>query len=383
MNFLIPRLLCACLMLAPAPVLADEWLATMTRTKDCITGLENAQLHFDRVNRHWLTDESSAFHVRSRFNQLLDQHQLYRDQIDQFSRRYDPRETNSEKILDQLRDLERAHNDMLAGVPELSAADDAFVASMYAVNEAVAVVADKYASLKEICAQDAAEEVQSASDVIADVRAELAGVTGYVTAAAQKRGDLFLSVYYGIEARLTARYAQLVSLSLQDARQKIRTIMLAEQFLDRVRSWWLTAHGRSGLGGGLAGPYLQYHQPLAVMKRDLAAGEVLEKELAGLSSADGDLYRAVASELSSRMSALRSAIATLEQRGAGGTFDLQVATNARRRDMLRSYQPACEAAIKAFDEAARPAGAPPGDETRFNAERTYIDVVLSCRRAIP
>lgn len=363
--------------------IGDSWLESMKQKKDCITGLENARTQYARVSDTWFSDSSSPFHLEARFSRLILAHAEYRKATERFARRYEHLPENPEAVANVLRELEKSHPDVLATYDRLNEADDAFVASVAAVDEAVAVVGDRFAGLQETCAASAAETVQTMLAAATAMRRNVAIIQGYVTTAGQKRGDLFLAVYHGLQIKLAQHYATLLNLPLKDAEGRLKSILLADAYLNRIQSWWLIAHGRQGLGEGLTGLWLQHQRPLAIMARDRLQGEQLARELTEHQSLPDEVFRSLQGELTTRMATLSEMIASLEARGPKGNLALQRETNARRRQILERYRPECGEAMTRFETVAARAVDQAAGPDYAASEGVYIDVVGACRRRNP
>ncbi len=354
---------------------ADKSEEELTKQKNCITGLENLTVHYERANDIWLGAKTSTFSLERRFNVLLDLHSRYRNEVFQLAKDFERKPTTPENALELLRDLESENKALLATIEQVSDADQVFTRSADAIDEAYAHIGDRTISLDELCRGFADATLKDLSSNLVSIRNGIIHMRGYVSTAGQKRSALYLAVYHGIKASLISEYATLQIVPINQAKAQIDSILYADAFVDRVEHWWKKSNSGTGLSSGLVSKYLQFFLPMRTMQHDLIAGKELVSEIQNQTGMEPHLKQAIEHELNIKIGALEKELKTLEDRGPSGSLNLQKATNQRRKTMLSQLGPDCATEIAAFEDAANKT-----DPDLSKTERLYAASVNACQK---
>lgn len=372
------------LWLLPGPsAAADISVDQLVKMKSCITNLNNAASHFERANNIWITDKESAFSVSKRFELVKDFHAKYRQDIEAFAKKFDETAGNKNEILEKLSKLNHSRMDLAVTFDSVDRIDQSFVISLTGIDDVFMDIGSKYMAIAENCKEFAKQELDEATGAINELRDDISYLQSYITISSQKRSSLFEAIYYGILAKLTQRYADIEQVNIDQARLDLQRVLVSETILDNITQWWADTHGRTGLGQGLIGLYLQYTKPLAIMKNDLLRAKVIETQLAD-PALDPDSVRSLNAEFRPKVDLLARQIGDLENKGHEGILLQQSAMNKRRIETIDLYAEACKEATSVYDATIKKYQTSSDQESDFlGLEAAYLTSVFNCTRRQP
>ncbi len=316
--------------------------------KRCTLVVQSASTQVEKLFIVWLGNPESAYNVEKNFLALGVGHEAFIEKMRSFSSSFADIPTDTNALSQALYDIDKMHSDILNSMTSQAMREQRFITSIATIEVELAKSKSELEGAKSICSPQVSEAIDQMVTQINVWLDQLEQLRGYVAEATNKRSLLFRAIHEGTKIDLEKRYAQRVQRQLTDLRNELSKVLSIDRFYDEIQRWWFAVEFTGGFSGGLITTYLQYEEPLRLLRIDYENGMKLRSRLNGFGEIMGGVHRSIAIELDGYLNILQSKITWLEQKGWTGRLAEQKERAAYLKSRNLSDLPECPVAIDVF-----------------------------------